>query len=321
MDSEEAKHQTGDPLGGGYQNEKLVTIHALTDWIENTSKLILVVVAVLYSLGLIVTNSYLLSFGITEFGLLRPRFVLTGALSVLPLAVGLFSCYLACFVTAMFLEIVFKGPSTYLIRLIIFYVISLVFSVLMFFYPVFFWSLGGSQSLWVAVAMGIIGVYPYFIIGFSEVFEPMILSRISNGDDLQPNVVLPKWHQLIRQMGKLNSGVIGFGGFVIICLYMGVMVRGIFPSVPQQFGGGEPRTVVLVLDQDANPGSFEIQNLLEPVELIWQTEAGYVVRQDDGSVVLVNDRIVNGVILTLPSGDQLDASPSGPEDEVATPAD
>ena len=46
--------------------------------LEKVGKASVVVLASLFALGLLVTNVYLLQFGLSEFSLLRARFVLTG---------------------------------------------------------------------------------------------------------------------------------------------------------------------------------------------------------------------------------------------------
>src|SRR6478735_2429227 len=52
--------------------------------LEKVGKASVVVLASLFALGLLVTNVYLLQFGLSEFSLLRARFVLTGLLASFP---------------------------------------------------------------------------------------------------------------------------------------------------------------------------------------------------------------------------------------------
>jgi len=56
--------------------------------LENVAKSLLIFVTLLYALGLIVTNQYLMSLGISEFSSLRPKYVVTGTWTFLLLLAG-----------------------------------------------------------------------------------------------------------------------------------------------------------------------------------------------------------------------------------------
>src|SRR6478752_1041652 len=67
--------------------------------IEKVGKASFVIVAGFFALGLIVTNTYLLQYGLSEFGLLRARFVLTGMLASFPAVLNLACLAFAYIVT------------------------------------------------------------------------------------------------------------------------------------------------------------------------------------------------------------------------------
>src|SRR5215204_3813447 len=77
--------------------------------IEQIGKAAIVVLASLFALGMLVTNTYLLQFGLSEFGLLRARFVLTGLLTTFPTMVNL-----GCLALAYWIITGFSGQFRHL---------------------------------------------------------------------------------------------------------------------------------------------------------------------------------------------------------------
>jgi hypothetical protein len=57
--------------------------------LEQLVQNVAVVAAILYVVGLLTTNAYLYSLGVADFSLLRARFVLTGLVTLMPLAIAL----------------------------------------------------------------------------------------------------------------------------------------------------------------------------------------------------------------------------------------
>jgi hypothetical protein len=57
--------------------------------IETLVRSVAIVRALFYVLGFLTTNAYLYKLGVSDFSLLRTRFILTGVLTVAPLALAL----------------------------------------------------------------------------------------------------------------------------------------------------------------------------------------------------------------------------------------
>lgn len=91
---------SGVKLSESSQSENIVKTMS-SDQVEKVVKASVLVIALIYSVGLIETNMYLMRFGISDFSSLKPRYILTGAwvLWILALVAGP-----AYFVTIQFRE-------------------------------------------------------------------------------------------------------------------------------------------------------------------------------------------------------------------------
>src|SRR3954466_2112756 len=77
--------------------------------IERIGKSAIVILASLFALGMLVTNTYLLQFGLSEFGLLRARFVFKGLLTLFPTMLNL-----GCLALAYWIITEFSGRFSHL---------------------------------------------------------------------------------------------------------------------------------------------------------------------------------------------------------------
>jgi len=83
--------------------------------LEKVGKASVVVLASLFALGLLVTNVYLLQFGLSEFSLLRARFVLTGLLASFPTITNV-SCLAFASIVTREIGWKFEGKSARFVR-------------------------------------------------------------------------------------------------------------------------------------------------------------------------------------------------------------
>jgi hypothetical protein len=84
------------------------------------------------------------------------------------------------------------------------------------------------------------------------------------------------------------ASVIGILALTSVFSYVDFFAGTIYPIVPQQFGGGSPREVRLVVSNDSKILFGESGlNILEtgivskPLDLLWETDQTYIVRYAD----------------------------------------
>jgi hypothetical protein len=78
----------------------------------------------------------------------------------------------------------------------------------------------------------------------------------------------------------------------------------IYPLIPEQFGGGEPKSVQLLIDKEAIAGVEDLglqirtkEGLSEPVSLIYEGSQVYVLRTNERVVIQVRKELVSGLIV------------------------
>jgi hypothetical protein len=89
----------------------------------------------------------------------------------------------------------------------------------------------------------------------------------------------------------------------IILIYVLFFMVFAYPVIPSQLGGGEPRTVRVLVVKDERSGLVEAgldipvdKQLSAPVGLVYDGSEGYVIRVSSGSVVQVDKDAVLGLV-------------------------
>lgn len=278
--------------------------------LERLGKVAVLGIAVFYALGLVVTNAYLAQFGIAEWGLLRSRFVLTGLLVVAPLFVS-FSFGQG------FKNILLEHKNDYPGRWILsqanrqhFYVIPLLFGIVVIglpgaiYYMILLTIGAGDSALRIAISLaGWSG-----LIAINIVLTQFLVAIRRGTFGTRPRATfeysLSWW--FLGSASRLGLGTLLF--VAIFAGYLSVFVRDTYPYIPEQFGGGRPREVQLLLDPDQYVSVAQLHiplqegsiRLTETVALIWQGADGYLIRFEiDGEqhVILINRDLVDAVIL------------------------
>jgi hypothetical protein len=262
---------------------------------------------VAYALGLVIVNMYLFQIGVSDFAVLRTRFVLTGALALLTFAgIGAFAF------TGMLAVSAFKagrpirqGQPTRRAKVnailtsevLMFALISLLAATLIV--P---WlnasgiriraSLLGSLfyggDLVYLIAMTIVGII------LNSLAKPFV------GEAPQDFAERPLWHT-----GLFLVTAFLIGAFVFFSIDF--FASTIYPVIPEQFGGGRPKQVRIVMSPDRSDvgtalgfGPTTDGPMVRQVDLLWETEQMYVVRDDaqpDSPVIQIDRDAVSAVVL------------------------
>ncbi len=256
-----------------------------------------------YVVGLLIVNMYLYKIGVSDFSVLRTRFVLTGFLATLPLLA--FANIALAVVTAVvgFREGRRLGNDK---RRDKFHTSLIVVTVLNFFVliaaMVWDWidrsNINFRSDFYAALGLDTDLIFIFLIL------VPMVVS-----------VSLSRWvlagesyyrRPLALQVWGMLFGVllqVGFFGF----LYIDFFASTFYPLIPEQFGGGKPKEVVIVLAPESNAlgttlgfapasdGPITLQ-----VDLLWETEQMYVFRDrnlPDAPIVQIDRDEVRAVVL------------------------
>lgn len=253
-----------------------------SDLFESISKASVVLIAGLYGIGLLVTNAYLLSIGISDFSSLRPKYVVTGGWT----AVLLFLSSAPYLIARDMLDS--SKPNKWMRRG--FVIMVAIFIVLMY-------CLIATDLLrvhnWVVVSVALESI---FGTGFVCYFARYAGNRFKERSWKRLHVV---W---------FLGPAIFLGSYTLLSS----VGRKLYPNVPEGIGGGKPVEARLVLN--ANGTAFWNQtNCLPlngkpavttaPVEILYQSEHRIVIKApyDDGSsrkskVIVLNDSLVDGIL-------------------------
>lgn len=272
--------------------------------IEQLIRSLAIVAAAFYVVGFLTANSYLYLLGVSDFSLLRTRFILTGVMVIAPLAFALtFGIYAAIDLS------------------------------------VFEWRGGSFNRTWLWVAGDVLLPFLVYFGLFSVVAENEVTSALVDAallsvacsilvlaflaslavhrrTDRHP--VSHLFYQGDRAIGARFNERFGVPGvlvenlvFVVIGMllflfYVSLFGMRFYPMLPEQLGGGRPRTAQLLIAADAAATvnrlgiAVTAEDLLSPpVELLWEGENSYVIRLPpprQRAVVQVDHELVEGVV-------------------------
>jgi hypothetical protein len=106
--------------------------------------------------------------------------------------------------------------------------------------------------------------------------------------------------------GVVETMVFAVAGVVLFLAYIGLFGQYFYPTLPEQLGGGRPRMAQILVAGDAVPAVRELgldvtedAPLSPPVQLLWEGEESYVIRlppPHHGAVVQIARGLVAGVV-------------------------
>lgn len=244
--------------------------------LEHLIQVIAIVTAGLYLIGLITVNVYLFRMGITDFEILRFRYILTGAMIVGVIVIMLLLIALVSLgIRETILRLNNEGDDYSAAR-----------------------RRAIKAQMGIVVLLLISGLYlayhhyvsfnlPFFDALIWFVFAPL------GGTFILVWLLMEALPEGSRKRPGITGSIIG--SFVTSLFMLGVTVdfvaNTIYASVPQQFGGGRPQTVqILVNPNMAQSVSQLLPSIFhsspqpgqsEPVDLIWENDDYYIVRDQD----------------------------------------
>jgi hypothetical protein len=251
------------------------------------------VILALYVLGLLAINGYLFSLGASDFSLLRPRFVYTGAL------IGLSAIVFILIPRSLIKEIRGSPDVSKRIR-ILWVLIGLLIPIFLPYLLLFTDSSISIRNLLLSdLALLVAGL----------VYGRQV-SRLSMWRIIRQN----EYMQPIMHGRLANSMVLLL---LFTAMYVTVFMLIFFPKIPVQFGGGKPTQVALLIRHDevdgiralglpiekrsaegaprkqgATPGTGSVTT---PLDLMYEGSEAYVIRLSDGTLVRINKNAIIAV--------------------------
>lgn len=255
-----------------------------------------------YVLGLLVVNMYLFKIGVSDFSVLRPRFVLTGFLATIPLL------FVANIALAVVIAVEgFSGrprpvdsAESRFKSVLVWFAVFMLFAITTL--TIWGWVIRSSiefRSDLNAEFDGSDVVSLFYIL----LLIPTIIALIST--DALLNSASRRINRTQLQTWGFPIGLI-FMFSLLIFYYIDFFSSTFYPIVPEQFGGGGPKEVAIILAPDSNALGATLgfreaaQGLMSRhVDLLWETEQVYVVRDRtirDAPVVLIDRDAVSAVV-------------------------
>lgn len=280
--------------------------------LEQLVQNVAVIAAILYVVGLLTTNAYLYSLGVADFSLLRARFVLTGLVTLMPLAIALIGgLYAADELAAL------GGAASGAARVARWILRDVAVPCALFFllFWFLFWYAAGNEPLAAARTAALLGVacavVVVVLLGGLAIYQVTGRGPVSH---LLPRGRSRVFGQLTGWMGipdpVLETLALAVAGPVLILTYIGWFGHHVYPAIPEQLGGGQPRVVQLLIAAEAIPAAGELglqvaQNTpaTPPVELLWAGDDIYVVRLPsprEPSIVQLASDLVDGMVTGPP---------------------
>jgi hypothetical protein len=269
---------------------------------ETVGKVLVFITASLYVLGLLSVNGYLLQLGVSDFSLVRVRFIYTGFLIAF------------VFIISYFLPLImYRGGR------------SIAAAVLLH-----------KRSLWVRavdyVAAAILAAWGLLIAALG-VSTAMSASQLGDSDRTSSNfliggvVVIAAFvlgvavHGAMRFNSRINRRVFKSGvpsavqhtdvvmtsmlAACLAALYLLIFLTVAYPSIPVQFGGGASQRSRLVFKDEFSKGARELGipvtnngRVTEPIEVLYEGSEGYVIRVNDQIMQVKKDQIAAVAVKT-----------------------
>lgn len=290
--------------------------------LEQLVKSLAAITAVFYVVGFLTTNSYLYKLGVSDFSLLRTRFVLTGVLTTIPLALALMGGIYAAVDTAAF-----GGIGRNMSRASLWALADISVPFLLYF--LLFWFVADNDPVTSARDAALLSALCAVIV--AAFLAALALFQRSGHRPVSHLMYRRRSVSYERFTGwfgipdfVVERLVFAVAGTLLLFAYIGVFGDHFYPMIPEQIGGGRPRVVQLLVAADAVPAVRELglyvtaeAPVSPPVALLWEGEQSIIVRLQpphERTVVQLArglvDGVVTGAVVALPG--TTDAEGAGP---------
>jgi hypothetical protein len=247
----------------------------------------------LYTVGLLTVNSYLYHVGVSNFELLKVRFVYTGAIVIVPVVASCF-CFFYGIQGLNHIAPMPRDPSKIYMN---HWPATVTWSVILLVIPFFIffalteWGQGSPtlHNIWPALTYCFLAL----VVGSLFYSTTKVGTMIPNPD---PEMEKARWFFLVFFI-VLSLGATG--------LFISKFASDIYPNIPEQFGGGKPRNVQLLFVPEAVEGfkalGFKVCDqgqLSDSVAVLFEDENSFVARPQGGAVTQIDKKEVRALLIT-----------------------
>lgn len=315
------------------------------DSLEILTKFLAVLAICTYIVGVLTVNSYLFSFGIADFSPLRPRFIYTGVLVLGAVAMSfVFPLYGLTIVLERHPRLRAADPlleSKWLVLPSHFRVRPASRGALRQGHrwpSLLSWAFRVVHVFLDAVSVPFLLLTPWLVhIGYALASEAgatagdadqsilALWSALKYGTAmfilafLAPMMALATAHfaaqsgqevERIKRLLALPYIAVGVSfALFFLLVYASIFSTRVYPQIPEQFGGGMPKHVRMLLASDAVDGAQQLgvpmsgttPLLSEPVTVVFEGSESFVLRLTDGTIVQLDRKAVKGIRIRVSS--------------------
>ncbi|MDQ3412720.1 MAG: hypothetical protein M3509_11455 [Chloroflexota bacterium] len=272
--------------------------------IEQIVRSLAVIAAMFYVVGFLTANSYLYLLGVSDFSLLRTRFILTGVLVLAPLAFALAFGVYAAIDAAVYEE---RGSGFNRTLLWLASDVLLPFAL----YFALFSFVAENDILTAAIDAALLSVTCSVIVlallaalAVHRRTDRRPVSHLFYGGD---RAITERFnHRFGIPAALVEQLAFVIAGTLLFLAYVGLFGSRFYPDLPEQIGGGRPRTTQLLIaagsEATVNRLGLAVtaaDPLSPPVQLLWEGEESYVIRLPlprQRAVVQIDHGLVDGVV-------------------------
>jgi hypothetical protein len=284
--------------------------------IETMVRSVAIVGALFYVLGFLTTNAYLYKLGVSDFSLLRTRFILTGVLTLAPVVLALIGGIYAA------LDATLHGSHTGLTSRAYLWIladIALPFALYFTLFSVVAENDVGASARDAALLSAVCAVLVLALLVSLALYRKSERRPLSHLAYRGKPVSYDRFTERFGvPSGVVETTIFAVAGVVLFLAYIGLFGQYFYPTLPEQLGGGRPRMAQILVTGEAVPAVRELgldvtedAPLSPPVQLLWEGEESYVIRlprPNNGAVVQIARGLVGGVVtgqvLVHPEGAQ-----------------
>lgn len=266
---------------------------------ELVSKLGALAIAASYLTGLLIVNIYLWGIGISQFSLLKVRFIYTGAVALLWLFLSIFLIGLAAFIQTLPNEDL-PHPFSLVRRIQMLidrprWLPSVLIWLTCIGYPLYYANRILTGHYWPVRLMIMRAVLPAYIKILLIALALLLLWVLSSGSVDKYFFVRTTADRHMFLAIFMLIMVVSFAG------YLREFAHKVYPMLPEQAGGGMPKEVQLLIPADRIPLlaglgiSICKSGLTEKVMLIFDGDDSLVLQLNKGQLVELRKEMIQGI--------------------------
>jgi hypothetical protein len=224
--------------------------------IETMVRSVAIVGALFYVLGFLTTNAYLYKLGVSDFSLLRTRFILTGVLTLAPVVLALIGGIYAA------LDATLHGSHTRLTSRAYLWIladIALPFALYFTLFSVVAENDVGASARDAALLSAVCAVLVLALLVSLALYRKSERRPLSHLAYRGKPVSYDRFTERFGvPSGVVETTIFAVAGVVLFLAYIGLFGQYFYPTLPEQLGGGRPRMAQILVTGEAVPAVREL---------------------------------------------------------------